>query len=75
MMQCPYFETDRKTMYDEMSELNCPEINGILNEPRNIFLYLMGKHPPGIEFMTMYPFWTIAARHISRMYDKTISGR
>ena len=75
VMQCPYFETDRKTMYEEMSDLNCPEINGILNEPGYIFLYLMGKHPPGIEFKTMYPFWTIAARHISRMYDKTISGR
>ena len=74
-MQCPFFESDRKTMYDEMSELKCPEINGILNESGNIFLYLMGKHPPGIEFMTMYPFWTIAARHISRMYDKTTSGR
>ena len=74
-MQCPYFEADRKKMFDEMSELNCIEIKGILNNPENVYWYLMGKHPPDIDFNVMYPFWTIAARYISSMYERAILGR
>ena len=30
VMQCPYFEEDRKVMLDEMTNLGCDEIDGIL---------------------------------------------
>ena len=75
VMQCPYFEADRKKMFDEMSDLNCVEINGILNDHGNVFWYLMGKQPTDIEFSVMLPFWTIAASYISSMYERTICGR
>ena len=75
VMQCPYFKEDWKLMLDEMTDLGCDEINGILNELENLFWCLMGKHPTDIEFGVMYSFWTIAASHISKIYERTILGR
>ena len=75
IMQCSHFEADRKKMFEEMSDLNCPEIDGILNNPGSVFWHLMGRQPPDIDFAVMYPFWIIAARYISSMYERTILGR
>ena len=36
VMQCPYFEADRKKKFEEMSDLNCAEINGILDNHGNV---------------------------------------
>ena len=41
VMQCPFFEEDRRKMFAEMNDLSCREIDEILTDAANIFLYLM----------------------------------
>ena len=75
VMQCPFFEEDRRKMFAEMEDLACREIDEILNDAANIFLHLMGKHPPNVSFDVMYEFWVLVASHISYMYRSVITGR
>ena len=62
-------------MLNEMSDLKCTDIDNILSEAATTFPILMGKHPQNVEFEVMYKFWVIAARHISKMYSRTVLGR
>ena len=55
--------------FAEMEELACREIDEILNDAVNIFLHLMGKHPPNVSFDVMYEFWVLAASHISNVQE------
>ena len=74
-MQCPFFEEDRRTLLNELSDLNCTEINSILSDTGTTFQHLMGKQPPDVEFEVMYNFWIIAANHISKMYTRATVDR
>ena len=42
VMQCPFFEEDRKMMLNEMSDLKCTDIDNILSEAATTFQILMG---------------------------------
>ena len=75
VMQCPFFEEDRRKMFAEMNALLCREIDEILTDAANIFLYLMGKHPHNVDFEVIYKFWVLAASHISEMYRSVIIGK
>ena len=75
VMQCPFFEEDRRTLLNELSDLNCTEINCILSDTGTTFQHLMGKQPPDVEFEVMYNFWIIAANHISKMYTRATVDR
>ena len=75
VMQCPFFENDKRNMLEEMEGVENPEISGILNDHGNLFLYLMGKHRDNVCFDSMYIFWSISAKHISAMYKTAIIDR
>ena len=75
VMQCPFFEEDRRIMLNELSDLRCAEVNNILSEAATVFPHLMGKQPQNVDFEVMYKFWIIAASHISNMYTRAIAGR
>ena len=65
VMQCPFFEEDTTGYGFEY----------LLNDPTQIFLYLMGKHPEMHTFKAMFVFWTISSNHITDMYKRVILGR
>ena len=75
VMQCPYFEVDKRIMLEEMEGVRNTEISYILSDHCNLFLYLMGKHPDNVSFDSMYIVWSISAKHISAIYKKAISNR
>ena len=75
IMQCPFFEEEKRAMLEELNELENAEITELLNEQGRTFLYLMGKHPENVSFEIMYKVWAISARHIAEIYKRAIIGR
>ena len=73
--QCPYYQVDRKLMYDEINK-KCPNVKGSLEEDStNIMFYLLGKNLKSICDEEMLCFWCISGNSISRMYRKAIESR
>ena len=75
IMQCPFFEEDKKALLDELNDVKDTDITELLRDHSGIFLYLMGKQPEGVCFEAMYIFWTIAAKHITEIYKKAKFNR
>ena len=75
IMQCPFFEEDKRVMYEELYELENEEVANVLNEQGRTFLYLMGKQPENVSFETMYKVWTISAKHIAKIYKRVVCDR
>ena len=61
VMQCPFYDDERKNMYLELKTLNDDTINQIHEEPQHIFHILMGKQPDDTPFEAMVNFWRIQA--------------
>ena len=74
-MQCPFFEIDKRVMFNELEAVENAEIAELLRDHGNVFLYLMGKHPANVSFDTMYVLWSISAKHISTIYKMAVSNR
>ena len=75
IMQCPFFEIDKRVMFNELEAVENTEIAELLRDHGNVFLYLMGKHPANVSFDTMYVLWSISAKHISAIYKMAVSNR
>ena len=75
VMQCPFYEDSRVAMYQEIDSLELVELETVLNNPRELYLTLMGKHPEDIPLEIMMQVWDISSRHISNMYKRAISSR
>ena len=73
VMQCPFFEGNRKVMLDELNSTGIVEIDNLLRQPSHTFLYIMGKQPENVSFEDMTIFWEISSRHISSIY-KRVTG-
>ena len=67
VMQCPFFEEEKRVMFEEINDLENLEINEVLREQGKTFLYLMGKQPDNVSFETMYNMWAISAKHIANI--------
>ena len=74
-MQCPYFENDKQTMFTELGSIEDEEVRILLQDPAEIFLCLLGKHPINVSFEAMYKLWIISAKHLSSMYKRVILDR
>ena len=48
--QCPFYENDRRDMYNELEALHCDEINRGLSDTQNLVYMLLGRQP---EYMTL----------------------
>ena len=66
---------NKHAMYQEIDSLELVELETVLNNPRELYLTLMGKHPEDIPLEIMMQLWDISSRHISNMYKRAISSR
>ena len=64
ILQCPYFESSRIEMYDEIRSLELEGAEAILYNSRELFHVLLGKYPTGVQFEVMIQFWLLEGRHI-----------
>ena len=69
LMQCPFYEEDRREMYQEIEDLECEEINEALNEMTEVFPIIMGKQPENVSIENMFRLCFVTGRHIARIYD------
>ena len=75
VMQCPHFEHDRVKMFQKLKDLGNTEVDRIVDNIHDLYFILMVKHPEGDELSVMIDLWDIAAKHISRMYTRAITGK
>ena len=75
IMQCPFFEENKKIMFEELNQSEDVAIIELLRDHGGIFLYLMGKQPERVSFEAMHSFWSIAAKHITDIYKRAIIDR
>ena len=71
VMQCPYYEENRKEMFHDIRTLGYDEIDGVMGTG-DVFSILMGKHPENVPMVIMVKVWIISGKHISKMYDSAI---
>ena len=69
LMQCRFYEEDRREMYQEIAGLECEEINEALNEMTEVFPIIMGKQPENVSIENMFRLCFVTGRHIVRIYD------
>ena len=72
IMQCPFFEHERKCMFDEIEGLRSDAINAHMNEPSDVYSIIMGKHHDDVQMEDMLNVCAVAGKHICRMYESTV---
>ena len=72
IMQCPFFDENRREMYRELEDLQCEEITEALSNPQNTLSLVLGKQPENMSLANMLNLCMITGKHISRMYDTAI---
>ena len=75
VMQCPFFEEDRRHMFVEIRDKCNPKVIECTNRPAEIFFFLMGKQPDDVSFDGMFALWSIFTKHISDMYRRVTLER
>ena len=75
IMQCPFYENERKTMYHEINLIEGDWREDIMANSQEMMYILLGKHPEGTSFSEMIQIRTISGKHISAMYKCVIAGR
>ena len=69
IMQCPYFDSKKKAMYDEIEQMQCEEVNTALGNAAEVLPILLGKQPDSVSIENMLNLCVISGRYISKMYD------
>ena len=72
IMQCPFYECDRRSMYNELEMLQCNEINRALADAPSICTLLLGKQPEYMSLENMFKVCTISGKYITKIYDNII---
>ena len=72
VMQCPKLQTDRTELMDEISRIPDGSGQALLDAHYDLVYILLGKHAMGLSLGQMIVVWSIAARHITRMYNKKL---
>ena len=75
VMQCPSLDQSRRNMYDEILELANDLGTRLLEDPSQTMLLLMGKSDNRFDIEHLVMFWSISARHISKMYRQVVKNR
>ena len=68
-MQCPFYENKIKEMYDEISKIECDEINEAFAFPQNMFHMILGKQPDNVSTFNMLRLCSITGKHIAGIYN------
>ena len=69
IMQCPYFESMKKAMYDEIEQMQCEEINNAMGNAAEVLPILLGKQPDNVSIENMLNLCVISGRYKTMMYD------
>ena len=71
-MQCPFYEEHRISMYREIAQLQCDEINVAMENPQDIYPLILGKQPDNVSIEDMLHLCTITGKWITSIYDSVI---
>ena len=71
-MQCPFYEEHRISMYREIAQLHCDEINVAMENPQDIYPLILGKQPDNVSIEDMLHLCTITGKWITTIYDSVI---
>ena len=74
-MTCTYLDESRQRFFNELRSTPNNTGNIILDGTDPILEFLLGKAHPYIDNDDMIPFWIIACRWISRIYQNILANR
>ena len=75
LMQCPFFEEQRRLMYEKIYLVR-PQAQRVFEEnPPNVFAWLLGKNIDGLNPEDMHEVWEVSGYMINSMYTQVVKMR
>ena len=75
VMQCPMPKDDINLMFNELREVDDIHVSSVLEDTRDLYKVIVGKHPEGIPFESMINIWTISCKYIASMFKRRLWKR
>ena len=68
-MQCPFYENERRDIYNELEALQCDEIDRALADTQKVCTLLLRRQPEYMTLENMFKLCTISGKYITKIYD------
>ena len=72
ILQCPSLQEMRREMFDELNDIGDGSGRRMLEMPGDTLYLLLGRLVKGFTREQLVHFWSVTAKHVTRMYNSKV---